>query len=124
MKYCIFLIFLWSCNSKAKKTVLLTIEPGKDSCYLIHDLSNKSVNEISRKMKILENSLTDTVVFCSTALAPGYIGTALNPKPDNSIESVLDIEELEFWPKSKEICIFSYRSKPVKGRIVIECYVE
>ena len=116
------LIFL-PCKSNSpepqKGTATIKISGIKDSCYYLGN-SGKPI-EAFRKVEILENTMTDTIVLGYAVVYPGYVGEFPYLRMDGRVDAAIDPETPEkFWPKTKMFCVNLYQRKVVQGELTIK----
>ncbi len=124
MKFIIifFAVYLiCSCNSKSQNTSTLKIFPENDSCYYLRNDKTNEIIEAFRKIRIVENTLTDTISLGFVILPPRYVGEFFYLRVDERVDAAIDPElDDKYWPKTRMFCINLYEHKPVKGKLVIQ----
>jgi hypothetical protein len=120
---CLLIIAL-SCQDSRTRPNAATIEiiPLRDSCY--HLMLKGQEIAANRKLNILENTLTDTILLGFTIVAPNYTGEVIYLQKDtvtsNSFyQSSGDDENL---PKTKSLCIHLYQKKAANGKIRVQYF--
>ena len=110
----------FSCNNKLQTTKILAISIAKDSCYILLDSVGKPVSAL-RSMKIIENTLSDSIQIGFAVIPRGYIGEIPYLRFDTSRDKCIDPEiDKKYWPKTGMICINLYLHRPFKGEIKIQ----
>ena len=112
-------VYLFSCTKKNNSRIL-TINISKDSCYVLLDSAGKPITAF-RGMKILENSLSDTIGIGFGIISPGYIGKIGYYRVDTSVDKCFDPKYgTEKLPKTPMICVDLYLKRNFKGEIKLE----
>jgi len=126
MRYLILLTSFSFCfcacykNKKASTTKILTINTSVDSCYVLLDSTGRPVSAY-RKMKILENSLSDSILIGFAVIPPGRLGEMGYYRVDTSVDKCFDPKYgTEDLPKTPMICLNLYLKRNFKGEIKIE----
>lgn len=127
MKLLLFFLIFWylcdSCNTESNKSGTLILTATKDSCYYLKDPVTKQDIEAYRKLKIIENTFTDTVVFGFAALPPNRVGDFSYMRADERKDAAIDPEvDEKYWGKTKMFCINQYQKRPAQGELKIEYY--
>ena len=72
-----------------------------------------------RKIKIIENSISDTIILGFGVVPPNYIGTFYYSKHKDEEGKSVALYEAEQNPPIKEICYSKYKNN-ADGKLVIE----
>ena len=126
MKLILILIagLILSCNSsRSQRAGTITIKVFNDTCYYLLGSSDAAQLEINRKLEILENTLSDTILLGTSVLPVGYKGTLEYRRVSDTINSPYapDID-VSLLPKAKTICVNLYQRRPVQGILKIKYY--
>lgn len=111
---CISFLILSAC----KKTDVLEINAedlkGKEICLYFYS-NGKRILNVNRELKILENTLTDTLAIGFGIVAPGQIGKIVDLRSEDGLlyDEVLDL------PKTDRLYVNKYKNKAVRGKLKI-----
>lgn len=115
-----YLLFIAGCNQQ--RTIEKIVEIGEQpvkNCYYIIDDQSDTLN-FKRRIRVKENTLSDTIIFGFGVLPPKYIGfveyTILKDK--NDVEVMLDLNYVN--PPTNNFCFNVYKNEKVNGKIVLE----
>lgn len=111
----IVLVF-FSCTKKSYLDIDASKIEQKDKCFNINDEKGVSIS-VNRKIKIIENTLTDTISMGYAIVYPGETGDFTNYRFKEN--GMLD-PEASSLPLMKEICVHKYMNKVVKGKLKLE----
>jgi hypothetical protein len=99
----------------------LTLLPDHDSCYYLKSEAGDSIFPY-RRMKIIENSLSDSVNVGFSMVGPNDKGEVLNLRIDESVDNAQYPEGIDLTgaSRAKLVCINIPASKKVTGKLVLE----
>ena len=125
MKIFIFILIslhFIACNDDHKASKILKVTFGSDSCYKLLDSSERPVRAF-RGMRILKNSLSDSIGFGFAIIPPGRTGKINYLRYDTSVDKILyldDDDDVNSLPKTDMICINRYQNRNFIGELIIE----
>jgi hypothetical protein len=98
----------------------LTLLPH-DSCYYLKSEAGDSIFPY-RRMKIIENSLSDSVNVGFSMVGPNDKGEVLNLRIDESVDNAQYPEGIDLpgASRAKLVCINIPANKKVTGKLVLE----
>ena len=106
------LICIMSCQTKGQTTTI-RLEAQHDSCYILKDSA-------SRIVEILENTLSDTVIFGASVVYPKYTGIYKYLRLDKRVDFLFDPQTPEkYLPKTKLLCLSLYQNRRANGYLLI-----
>ena len=114
------LLLLISCNKNTivTKTINVEIESEtKEKCFFLKE-NKLDTLKFNRYLKIIKNTLTDTIVIGQGLLTPKYLGVIAYTKLGNRDDVMLDVEYEN--PQADRICISSYKNKKSSGVLIFQ----
>lgn len=113
----LFVLCLVSCinNNVLVKTINIDV-PLNENCYFFIENTLDTL-KFERKIRIIKNTLTDTIIFGNGVLRPKYLGHIGYSKFKNE-DDILDLDYSN--PPADRICIRSYKGKKSHGVLELE----
>lgn len=80
--------------------------------------------QVSRKVIILENTLTDTILLGFTIVSPKYTGEVIYLQQDTvTSRSLYYVNgDSEVLPKTNKLCLHLYQNKLANGKIRVQYF--
>lgn len=116
----LFICIILGCSKDLNKSKIVEIEiysKSNDSCYLFITKELDTL-KFERKIKILENNISDTLIFGDGVLPPNRIGCFNYTKLKNRTDISLDLDYKN--PPADRLCFHSYKNKNSEGILKIE----
>lgn len=123
--FCIFvfleLSFFQDCHQEKTIVKKINIDTAvHKECYFFTDSDNDTL-KFDRHLKILENTLTDSIVLGHSVLSPHYTGVIEYTMLDNRNDISLDLRYHN--PPADRICILPHKEKESRGTLTIEVVI-
>lgn len=113
----IFLLLLL-CGCEQTEVITVKVDlPNDPKCNFFIE-NELDTLRFERNIKILKNTLTDTIILGAGVLAPKSIGERYYSKFGNRDDVLLAPDYPN--PPADRICVFSFISKPSVGELTIE----
>ncbi|PKG52106.1 hypothetical protein [Olleya sp. 1-3] len=119
----LIILCFFSCNIKQDKkhNIIKTIKfenISQEKCFFFHKKNNDTLF-FERKISIIENNISDTILIGHSILLPKQIGLISYTKFKDRNDMALDLRYEN--PKSDRLCIKPYgKNKSVNGKLKIE----
>jgi len=90
---------------------------SNDKCYFFRNEVSDTM-KFNRNLKIIENTISDSIIIGNSVLAPNYIGDLEYTMLENNKEVVLDLRYEN--PAADRIWVFPFKMKKSKGTLKLQ----
>ena len=119
MRCHLFLLFIFIANCSAQKEIrTIEVNTNRNAKECFSFLKKEDTLEFNRKIKIIKNSISDTIIIGHVVLPPKYTGTIDYTKLKKRDDLTVDLNYDN--PPAKMICVHQYKSLTSKGKITFE----
>lgn len=118
-------LIITSCSQLKKEQKIvkeLNVNTEKNLEFVAYFYEKSDTIKFNRNIKIIENTLNDTIIFGHSLLAPEFLGQIEYTKFKNKNDITLDLRYAN--PPADRICISKYKEKKARGILKIELIIE